>query len=164
MRKRFNQILAVAVMAAILASGCWAIAYAATTGISDSSYNIVENGKSEYVLLLPDDGDAELNMAASEFSTMMEMSSGVKIGTVTDENLSGRTEKVISLGNTSLFSQTGIHNISFLSLPEPNSLRRTCISSVPSRDKLSSPSFFLLYDYIVFHQEAPVLSETPPEK
>lgn len=108
MRKRFNQILAVAVMAAILASGCWAIAYAATTGISDSSYNIVENGKSEYVLLLPDDGDAELNMAASEFSTMMEMSSGVKIGTVTDENLSGRTEKVISLGNTSLFSQTGI--------------------------------------------------------
>ncbi len=108
MKKRTRKIISL-VLALVLLTACFGeVVYATIRGLSSSEYNIIENGKSDYVIVLPIDADTDLKTASSELITMLEMSTGVKLESITEDRLNGRTEKIISLGNTQLFAETGI--------------------------------------------------------
>ncbi len=98
------------IVTALLLMGCFGgVVYATITSLGDSDYNLVEDGKSDYIIAIPVDADTDLKTAASELVTMLEMSTGVKLESVNEDRLNGRTEKIISLGNTELFEGTGIN-------------------------------------------------------
>ncbi len=109
MNKKLIKILSLVFIIVLLASCCGVIAYAATTGAQKSQYNIIENGKSNYLIVTPTNADTDLKTAASELVIMMEMSTGVKMESITEDNLGGRTENLISLGDTSLLANSGIN-------------------------------------------------------
>ncbi len=108
MKNRSFKIISLIIAAVFMISCCGVLAYSAAVSHSESQYNLVENGNSEYVIVIPNDADTDLKTAASELVTMLEMSTGVKLESITEDRLNGRDEKVISLGNTELFADTGI--------------------------------------------------------
>ncbi len=102
------KVISLIIAAAALISVLGVTLYGAFTSPEASDYNIIENGKSDYVILIPADADDDIKTAASEITTMIEMSTGVVMETVSDDNIGDRSEKIISLGNTSLFAKSGI--------------------------------------------------------
>ncbi len=64
-----------------------------------SGYNLVENGRSDYVIVLPEKPDKNLNFAATEITNFIKESSSVELRTVSESNVSG-SMKYISLGDT----------------------------------------------------------------
>ncbi len=65
----------------------------------ESGYNLVENGQSNYVIVLPEKPDKNLNFAATEITNFIKESSSVELRTVAESNVSG-SMKYISLGDT----------------------------------------------------------------
>ncbi len=108
MKKLTVKIISLVIMAVLLVSCFGVLAYAVTDRIANSKYNLVKDGKSDYIIAIPLDADTDLKTAASELVTMLEMSTGVKLESITEDRLNGRTEKIISLGNTALFAESGI--------------------------------------------------------
>lgn len=71
--------------------------------------NIVEDGKSEYVIVVPEDPDFVTNLAASELNEFLGRSSGVTLKVIEDDAYSeDDTKKFISLGETTLLENAGI--------------------------------------------------------
>lgn len=71
--------------------------------------NIVEDGKSEYVIVIPEGNDYATNMAASELNTFLSQSSGVTLKIISDNGLThSDSAKYISLGQTTLLETAGI--------------------------------------------------------
>ncbi len=71
--------------------------------------NIVENGASDYQIVIPEDADSTTEFAASDLAEFIRLSTGVTLPTVTDAALSyDATSKYISLGQTALLEQAGI--------------------------------------------------------
>lgn len=75
--------------------------------IPQSGINLVENGKSDYVIVIPAEADANIASASKELSEFLYSASGVKLAVVKDGNFMGG-DKFISLGDTSLFASSGI--------------------------------------------------------
>lgn len=71
--------------------------------------NIVENGSSEYQIVIPADADSTLSAAVYDFQNFIELSTGVTLAVVDDRGLSfGEDNKYISLGNTEIFKGSGL--------------------------------------------------------
>ncbi len=64
-----------------------------------SGFNLVEDGYSNYVIVLPEKPDKNLNFAATEITNFVKESSSVELRTVSESNVSG-SMKYISLGDT----------------------------------------------------------------
>ncbi len=74
-----------------------------------SEINIVENGASDYQIVIPEDADSTTEFAASDLAEFIRLSTGVTLPTVTDAALSyDAKSKYISLGQTALLEQAGI--------------------------------------------------------
>ncbi len=72
-----------------------------------SGFDLVKDGDSEYVIIIPENADKNLNFASSEITNFIKQSSGVELVTVTDANLP-HGSKYISLGNTVQSEETDI--------------------------------------------------------
>ncbi len=73
----------------------------------ESGFNLVENGVSNYVVVIPEASDRNLNFAATEINNFIKEASSVDVGAVMDSNFKGDS-KYISLGNTNLLEKTDI--------------------------------------------------------
>ncbi len=72
-----------------------------------TAYNLVENGRSDYVIVIPEKADKNLNFAATEVVNFIRESSSVELATVTDTNMA-KDAKYISLGNTTVLPEANI--------------------------------------------------------
>lgn len=71
--------------------------------------NLIENGKTEYKIVLPEGGDSSTSFAAQELSDFFRLSTGVTIPTVTETEVHYSVgDKYISLGETELLEEAEI--------------------------------------------------------
>ncbi len=76
---------------------------------AETGINIIENGSSEYKIVIPASYDKYLLSASNELKEFLYESSGVMLETIEDTDLTyDETDKYISLGNTTLFQQSGL--------------------------------------------------------
>ena len=80
--------------------------YGRTQIIKDSDKYLVENGTSEYKILLREDASKAENYAAVEFNVLLELAAGIKLDVVYTADLDQST-KYISIGNTALATKAG---------------------------------------------------------
>lgn len=73
------------------------------TTIAASPYNIVENGTTDYRIVIPVDCDENVVYAANELQYLVQLSSGVKIPIEDDGESFSENNAVISLGDTSIY-------------------------------------------------------------
>ncbi|MBR5439490.1 MAG: DUF4838 domain-containing protein [Clostridia bacterium] len=76
---------------------------------STSDY-LVQNGETDYTLVMSKNLSTHLNVAKKEFVELFERATGAKIGLTTDEEVSEHTAtgKYISIGNNELFQSANI--------------------------------------------------------
>ena len=75
----------------------------------ETGINLVENGATEYHIIYEKGASANIMSAASELSSFIEQSSGVAIPYEVDYDEDfNPSNKVISLGNTNIFKQSGL--------------------------------------------------------
>ncbi len=110
-RKLFNQILVgVTLTSLIFTSGCqWGetLVPPTETPLVSSGYKIVENGMSEYQIVLPEESKVNEYTAAQELQTFLKKSSGAELPIVTDGEVSSDMP-VISIGETTLAARKNI--------------------------------------------------------
>ncbi len=71
---------------------------------ADSEFTLVENGQSDYVIVVPKTVSWEVETAYQELNIFFERSTGTALPVVKDEGLTyDRSKKYISLGNTTVF-------------------------------------------------------------
>ncbi len=71
--------------------------------------NIIENGNSDYQIVVPEASDAATDFAASDLAEFLRLSTGVTLPVVSDSGLAySDTARYISLGQTTLLEQAGI--------------------------------------------------------
>ena len=74
--------------------------------INYSAHDLVLNGNTDYVIMLPDQTTEEEKIAASELSVFFFEATGIKINTITEKDY---TEgKYISIGKTKKLQSNGI--------------------------------------------------------
>ncbi len=77
--------------------------------LKSTGTNIVEKGKSDYVIVVPEETDFVTNLAASELNEFLSRSSGVTLQIVTEDDFDEKENtKFISLGETTLLDNAGI--------------------------------------------------------
>ncbi len=77
--------------------------------VGETNKKFIENGKSEYVIVIPKQATAQESLAAQEIAVLVKEASGVTLSTVTDEQISyNENSKIISLGDTTAFASAGI--------------------------------------------------------
>ncbi len=77
--------------------------------IKKTNRNIVENGKSEYKIVVPADAESEITVAADEIKVWVQKSTGVILETLTDADAAwSSSAKYISLGDTKTAEAAGV--------------------------------------------------------
>lgn len=71
--------------------------------IAESGYNIVENGKSNYKIVVAADADENVTYAANELRVHLRLSSGAEIPVENDGGVFDENDEIISLGDTSVY-------------------------------------------------------------
>ena len=80
-----------------------------TSKVEQTNQIMVQNGKTEYKIVLPATPASWDNTACDELTGFLKQSSGVNFTVISDEELAfDKNEKYISLGRTTLFSQSGL--------------------------------------------------------
>lgn len=111
MRKKLKSVMSMFLVLVMLCSliGCGSTGKDVSKKFKSSGSNIVEDGKSDYVIVIPEGNDYATNVAASELNTFLELSSGVTLKIVVDSDLEEvEDKKYISLGETTLLESAGI--------------------------------------------------------
>lgn len=108
MKKKFIRFLAV-VLCVLLAASFAACADTTETEKGEdettlvkTEYNLIENGSSEYQIVVPSVSQSCEQLAASEFAYFVYEATGVQLQTITDNEAIGRDGRYISLGATAL--------------------------------------------------------------
>lgn len=77
--------------------------------INETGVNIVENGRSDYKIVVPDDADALISFAAKEMQTFIKDSTGAELPIIGDSGADfDETAKYISIGQTLVFKGSGL--------------------------------------------------------
>ena len=77
--------------------------------IASAGVNIVENGTTEYKIVVPEDADALISFAASEMQNFIKESTGVTLAITGDSGLEfDVAAKYISIGQTSVYKGCGL--------------------------------------------------------
>ena len=112
LRKRILSVISLLLVLTMICSliGCGKTdADSTTKSFPSTGVNIVENGKSDYVIVVPEGNDYATNLAASELNTFLKQSSEVTLKITTDSGITfSDKEKYISLGQTTLLDSAGI--------------------------------------------------------
>ena len=70
-------------------------------------YKLVENGDTEYAIVLPDNADATLTLAGQELASFFAEATGATLNIVSDGAYSNY-DAIISIGNTKAFATSGV--------------------------------------------------------
>ena len=70
-------------------------------------YKLVENGATEYAIVLPDNADATLTLAGNELASFFAEATGATLKVVSDGAYSDY-DAIISIGNTNAFAASGV--------------------------------------------------------
>ena len=73
------------------------------SNIPASEFNIVENGRSDYKIVIPTSADDNVIFAANELKTHIRLSTGVEVRIEEDGGLFNENDSVISLGETTVY-------------------------------------------------------------
>lgn len=106
--KRINRILiSILIISMVLGCvGCKKNVETVNSGLTEiEGKSLVEQGKSEYKLLISEDAGSLIHMATSEFNQFFSESTGIRLPIVTQAD---STDKVISIGETALLKETDI--------------------------------------------------------
>ena len=76
--------------------------------VTDSQVKLVENGKSDYVIVIPQSTDDNVLTGATTLANYMFEATGIKFPVKTDTSLNSTDEKIISIGKTVPFTNSGI--------------------------------------------------------
>ena len=77
--------------------------------VPTTDINIIENGQTDYKIVIPAEAENNIKMIAIEIQYFYEEASGVELPIVTDDDLTfDETEHYISLGNTTIFRGSGL--------------------------------------------------------
>ncbi len=77
--------------------------------VSSTQYKLIENGKSDYRIVVPAEATSHERLAAQELSTLMYEATGIRLPTITDEGLTFTDDsRYLSVGDTALFTQAGV--------------------------------------------------------
>ncbi|MBQ8294832.1 MAG: DUF4838 domain-containing protein [Clostridia bacterium] len=77
--------------------------------VGETDHMLVEDGNSEYKLVIPVDADVKTKKAANEFETFFSEATDIELEVITDAQATwSDTAKYISLGNTSLLETANI--------------------------------------------------------
>lgn len=74
--------------------------------VSESNYDFISGGKSDYVVVVPDVRGSLIDTAASELVTFVYQASGVTLETVTDSEYAGG--RALSVGDTQAAREAGV--------------------------------------------------------
>ena len=74
----------------------------------DTGKYFVQDGKSDYQIVVPSDADANVLFASSELQYFVERSTGVTLPIVKDVTLPSKDGHFFSLGSTTLWKETGL--------------------------------------------------------
>ena len=76
---------------------------------TDTSKDLVKNGKTDYTIVIPEDYSASLRIARTEFIDLFKEATGITLNAVTDDEVTNASQgKYISLGKTTLLKNSGI--------------------------------------------------------
>lgn len=103
MRHFWKQMLALMMVIIVIASttGC------GNSGIS-GKINLVSDGQSDYVIMIPAEATEAETYAAEELQMFFEKSTKVKLPIVKENEKDGKTSRIISVGHTTQFLESGI--------------------------------------------------------
>lgn len=77
---------------------------------ADTDYTLVENGKSDYVIVIPEVTSEYVTTSYQELNIFFEKSTGISLPVVKDTGITyDRSKKYISLGRTSVFEGTNLN-------------------------------------------------------
>lgn len=76
--------------------------------VTESQFKLVENGKCDYVIVIPQDADNNIITGATNLSNYILEATGSMLTVKTDGNLTANDNKIISIGKTIPFSNSGI--------------------------------------------------------
>ena len=77
--------------------------------VAETNVKVVENGKTDYKIVIPAECDDNIAIASSELQTFMAYSTGVTLPIIKDTDVDfNQDEKYISLGYTTIFNQSGL--------------------------------------------------------
>ena len=119
-------------------------------GISEDEIvsNIVENGSSDYVIVIPDDHNECIEYAAQELNEFLYKATGVKLPVKKDsETVLTLGGSVISLGDTSFYSISGI-DVDVDSLNYDGFIMKTVGKNLFIKGYRSSGVLYGVYDFL----------------
>ena len=76
-------------------------------GLEETDYDLVSSGKSDYVIVIPEEDSKMLNFAVSELQLFFEEATNIKLPVILDSQVNN-SQKCISLGETELFAQQNL--------------------------------------------------------
>ena len=79
-----------------------------STPIEDTSMDLVKNGSSDYKILVPADATDTEKYASGELLSFFKQATGITLPIVTDANGADKNGKYLSIGDTSLFEESGM--------------------------------------------------------
>ena len=76
--------------------------------IEDTAIDLVKDGKSDYKILLPAVATDTENYASGELISFFKQATGISLPVVTDANGVDKNGKYLSIGDTTLFEESGM--------------------------------------------------------
>lgn len=76
--------------------------------VTEGAHKLVENGKSEYKIVIPQNAAKEIVTASLELNKYFSEATGSELPVKTDASASAATEKIISIGNTAQYAASGV--------------------------------------------------------
>ena len=117
-RKNILSLILVGFYAVTLFSGCAQNSDTVSDGdgssagdiVSTKEYQLIENGKSEYTIVVPDKNQEEENLGAEVLSRYIYQATACSLNVVTESDYNVAIHKnAISLGETNLYKTTGLN-------------------------------------------------------
>lgn len=115
--------------------------------VSDSSFDLVKNGQSDYkILLSPDATDTE-QYASGELVTFFKQATGITLPTVVDTGDMDKNGKYLSIGDTSLFEESGM-KVSLSEIGDDGFKIQTYGNSVIMNGAAEGGKLYSVYDFM----------------
>lgn len=115
--------------------------------IGETDIDFVKNGQSDYKILLPAQATDTENYASGELVTFFKQATGITLPVVTDNGSVDKDGKYLSIGNTSLFQQSGMQ-VSISELGDDGFKIQTYGNSIVMNGAEEGGKLYAVYDFM----------------
>jgi len=118
---------------------------------NDTNVVLAENGKSDYVIVVPEDIPYQVNQARTELQLFFQESTGVALPIVYDTGLTfDQSKKYISLGNTTVYQGSGM-NLTVAEYDEDGFAIKTFGNTVIIAGAEANGTMYGIYDFLYYN-------------